>query len=388
MILGTLTIIMFAALLTVGFWVNKIMKSHNRMKYVSVALYMGISAIIILMISLSLMMGLGACDMSSFFARFSLLCTLFLMPSFYVLFVAVSIGKIRVSSLSLHFLVPLLYIILTLCLGFYASTVDGVQSNRIVKFCLSYGFNTFMSAQIVYYIISMSVVFSRYKFYMSNYFADKKYTDFPFVVNVSRLFSFVILIVVTLLAIRLNTLVRHIEISLIYCFLFYMVDVILGYTLSRTKAKGLPDDPELDVKELTLGEIQDLEDKYDELDALHATQKISVNISEVIEEWVNSKSMPYLRSKLTINEVSEEMHIPLKILSSYLNTTLGQNFNTWINTYRINHVKYLLLSTDMTLDEMASTCGFTDRSALSRIFRTMVGVTPSDYKIQNAGIKL
>lgn len=388
MTLGILTVIIFVTLFTDGYWINKIVKSHNRMKIMCTALFMGVSAIVMMMISVVIMMGLGVCDMTYFFPRFSMLSALFLLPLLFNLFSIVSVGERVGPQMSIHFFVPLAYIVVAIMLGVFASGATEENQNMIVKFCLSYGFNIFFCLQIVYYIIRISYVFSRYRHVMSNYFVDKKYTDFAYVIGTIRVFTLVLCIVVSLLAIRLNSLVGNIVPCLIYCLLFYIVNVSLGYCLCHCKAKGLPHDPSMDITSLTLSEIQELEDKFDTLDSLRETQKATVNISEIIEKWVGDKSMPYLRSKLTINDVADEMHIPLKILSSYLNTTLGQNFNTWINSHRINHVKYLLLSSDMTLDEIASVCGFTDRSALSRIFRTMVGVTPSEYKSQNAGIKL
>ena len=77
------------------------------------------------------------------------------------------------------------------------------------------------------------------------------------------------------------------------------------------------------------------------------------------------------------------MGIPTVMLSSYLNKMLDMNFNQWINTYRITHVKHLLLTTNSTLDEIAEATGFTTRSLLSRHFKTLEGTSPSEFRIMH-----
>ena len=56
------------------------------------------------------------------------------------------------------------------------------------------------------------------------------------------------------------------------------------------------------------------------------------------------------------------------------------NFNQWVNQYRLREVKLRLLSSDLSLDEIAYECGFGDRSVMSRVFKAAEGISPSEFR--------
>jgi len=47
---------------------------------------------------------------------------------------------------------------------------------------------------------------------------------------------------------------------------------------------------------------------------------------------------------------------------------------------RINKAKQLLVSTQLSMKQIASNCGIQNEYYFSRIFRNRVGVTPSKYR--------
>lgn len=387
MTLGILTALMTLTICLVGYWTQKIMTSGNKLKGVCTAFYMIISSIILLMILLTTMLGLKVCKTMSFFSYTTLLSTLYILPLFYSLFYTFCYGKKITTKMYWHFAVPFIYSTISMGLILYESYFTSPALKNIVQlYCIS-GYNIFIGLQVVYYLTTMSIILYNYKHVMSNFYSDKTNTDYTLVLVTTRLYTCVFIIVISILSIRMSTIYGSLPISIFYSILFILIIASFGYVISHIKCYGLPDAEGMEIKDMTLEQIEALEAKYDSLDAIRESQKMSVNIGDTIDQWINDKNKPYLRSKLTINDVSEEMHIPLKILSSYLNTTLGMNFNTWINTHRIGHVKLLLLTTDMTLDEISAECGFTDRSALSRIFRSMEGLTPSEYKRENLELK-
>jgi transcriptional regulator GlxA family with amidase domain len=50
---------------------------------------------------------------------------------------------------------------------------------------------------------------------------------------------------------------------------------------------------------------------------------------------------------------------------------------------RLEEAKKLLLETDYTLDTIASLCGYENGSYLGRVFRSKVGINPSDFRRNN-----
>ena len=53
-----------------------------------------------------------------------------------------------------------------------------------------------------------------------------------------------------------------------------------------------------------------------------------------------------------------------------------------ITQSRIEHAKYLLSSTDMTVSCISSICGYNNDVHFMRIFKKEMGVTPSGYRKQ------
>lgn len=116
-------------------------------------------------------------------------------------------------------------------------------------------------------------------------------------------------------------------------------------------------------------------------EGLHDTKQTLPNIEERVTAWKNLKSRPYCQEGLTLRDAAREMSLDPRLLSSFVNSMYKMNFNAWINTLRINEAKRLMRSQpSMTMVEIASRTGFTDSSAMSKIFKKQEGITPSQYR--------
>ena len=75
------------------------------------------------------------------------------------------------------------------------------------------------------------------------------------------------------------------------------------------------------------------------------------------------------------------MGIDQRLLSGFINNMYRMNFNAWINMLRIEEVKRLISKRpEMTLVDIAAHTGFTDSSAMSKVFKKSESITPSQYK--------
>lgn len=103
---------------------------------------------------------------------------------------------------------------------------------------------------------------------------------------------------------------------------------------------------------------------------------------ELISAWVNLPDKPFLKSGITLDEVSQVVKIPQRKLSKYINGEYGMNFNSWINQLKIAEVKRELENRDKntTLTEIAFRCGFVDLASMSNAFKKITGVPPSAFK--------
>ena len=105
------------------------------------------------------------------------------------------------------------------------------------------------------------------------------------------------------------------------------------------------------------------------------------NIDSLVKKWSSDPSKPYLRDGITVAAAAEEMGIGCRILSDFLNSIYGMNFNSWINGLRIDEARRILEKSPATpVSNVAAMTGFADASACSKAFRKFAGMTISQYR--------
>ena len=98
------------------------------------------------------------------------------------------------------------------------------------------------------------------------------------------------------------------------------------------------------------------------------------------------KILSYLQENhtadLTLQAVAREFGYHEKYLSKVLHETAGMNFRRLLCLYRVNHARELLSRTEYskTVSEIAMEVGFDALTTFNRVFKAMVGMTPSQYR--------
>lgn len=114
------------------------------------------------------------------------------------------------------------------------------------------------------------------------------------------------------------------------------------------------------------------------------TSKPSAEISSIdtiVTAWTQREDKPYLKESITIMQVAEQMGLNSRLLSNYLNSVKGRNFNAWINYLKVEETKLLLLADrSVSLSDIAYKMGFTDLASMSKIFKSIEGMPPSVYR--------
>lgn len=93
-------------------------------------------------------------------------------------------------------------------------------------------------------------------------------------------------------------------------------------------------------------------------------------------------------SNLTLSSVSREIGVSKFVLSHGFSATFGCNFSTYLKTLRIDHAKMLLHTTRKTITDVAYSCGFESECTFYRAFKEQTGVTPKQYRMNAATMKL
>ncbi|MBP5289036.1 MAG: helix-turn-helix transcriptional regulator [Clostridia bacterium] len=85
---------------------------------------------------------------------------------------------------------------------------------------------------------------------------------------------------------------------------------------------------------------------------------------------------------ITLSQAAQALNYNKYYISHVIGETLGCNFRSLINSYRVGMAQNLLLSTNKTVGEITSDCGFKNQSSFNRIFLKYAGMTPSAYRRQ------
>lgn len=213
-----------------------------------------------------------------------------------------------------------------------------------------------------------------------NFFSDREMSDCSSVRGICQTAITVGVIFYLVLLLSYNSFADNLGWTCTVVILMCIEIHILGYSLYKVKGVAAPADFVWTPTNLSLEKMEALEQRFKESKELLSVENATKNISAVIDKWLDAPNPSYLNAGITLTQTAYEMKIPANLLSGYINRTLDMNFNQWINSYRLKHVKYLLSTTNKTLDEIAELSGFTNRSFLSRTFKAHEGITPSEYR--------
>lgn len=128
-------------------------------------------------------------------------------------------------------------------------------------------------------------------------------------------------------------------------------------------------------KELALTEILQALITY-----VQSAEAISLTRFTDIQLLENYLSQHYTE-KLTLKRISDDLGFGTTKLCALAKTLSKGHSLTWlIANYRINAAKKLLSNSDKTISEIALLIGYEDYNYFTKVFKNIVGITPSHYR--------
>lgn len=104
-------------------------------------------------------------------------------------------------------------------------------------------------------------------------------------------------------------------------------------------------------------------------------------IESKVREWEQRPDKPWCKEDVSLYNVSDQMRVSTRVLSSYINSVKVMNFNTWINSLRVEEIKHLLdKDPDIDFYDLMIASGFSSRASLSRAVKTQTGRTLSELR--------
>ncbi|WP_170067787.1 helix-turn-helix domain-containing protein [Neolewinella xylanilytica] len=106
------------------------------------------------------------------------------------------------------------------------------------------------------------------------------------------------------------------------------------------------------------------------------------HLFETVDRHVRGQK-PYLDPQLTIANLSEALRISERNLSRIINSGSGQHFNRYINRYRVEHAKRLLLDEaydHYNMEGIAAESGFNNKATFYQAFKRYSKLSPGTLR--------
>jgi Bacterial regulatory helix-turn-helix proteins, AraC family./Glycosyl hydrolases family 39. len=98
-----------------------------------------------------------------------------------------------------------------------------------------------------------------------------------------------------------------------------------------------------------------------------------------LKEILNYIEKNYMFSP-TLNDVASHFGYTPQYFSAFFNKQMNQNYQTYLDTLRINKNFHLLHNSDITLEDIAQASGFSDYRSYIRAFKNIYFMTPSEFR--------
>ncbi len=105
-----------------------------------------------------------------------------------------------------------------------------------------------------------------------------------------------------------------------------------------------------------------------------------------VREWMNVNK-PYLTPSLTLDKLSQMIDVPSRTLSQIINRQFNCNFFEFVNIYRIEEAKVILLNPEnkhKSVIDVMYDAGFNSKATFNTLFKKKVGTTPSKFRSSHA----
>ena len=91
---------------------------------------------------------------------------------------------------------------------------------------------------------------------------------------------------------------------------------------------------------------------------------------------------------ISLSSIANHFGIGKYALSRIFSNVLDCNFITYINSLRISYSRTLLVNTDMNITRVAIESGFNNQQTFNRIFKSIEGCTPKEYRQTHTEINI
>ncbi len=293
-----------------------------------------------------------------------------------------------VSSLSIEIfrlkMSQLLHLLPMIAVAVHRSTIDvvpfGSPSNLAENPSFIYNkiyFSLLIISLFVYWFFSLKLILKHRKkipFQFSNYTAKNSLSWLVFVLSLFLIlfvsdFVFTFLIrVLELKVIKISFLYLNLTLFT-FIMIFFGINQSSIYKTGKIAAKG-----------------NDIPDNQENNDLKPARSVLNDNqieeLTNTILQYLKTKK-PYLNAEYSLQMMADDLNISRHKLSETINSGQKKNFYKFINEFRVQEVKEMLVNpafNHYSVLGVGLECGFNSKSSFNRIFKEETGYTPTEFK--------
>nr|WP_315232853.1 helix-turn-helix domain-containing protein [uncultured Flavobacterium sp.] len=333
---------------------------------------------------------ISAIDLSGFFVTdyiqdyldlmiFRWTICLLAMPLFYLYVLSVCYSDFRLKWKHLLHLLPILLVNLVFIPRLYlASNADmKLLSGDLEHMPEIYLIQILIEFQYVFYIVSAFLILKKYReIYLENY-TNPSTSTYKYLFQMTTVF----LIAHGLVA--LKNLLRYSDYRQMFLWLNVVVGSVALFITCWLVMKAL-NHPELfrginSKLQLTKDILPEVEEKTASKNV--QDDAVSSQIS-ILKQYMAQKE-PFLDPSLTIQELANQIDIPVRDLSVLINHHIDQHFFDFVNEYRIQKAMGILKDqsrSQLTVLEILYEVGFNSKSSFNTSFKKHTNLTPTAYR--------
>ncbi|QZK89934.1 AraC family transcriptional regulator [Flavobacterium sp. CHNK8] len=304
---------------------------------------------------------------------------LFGMPLFYLSVLAVCYSDFRLKWKHALHSIPFLLVNLVFIPRIYLSNY--IERDTFVTILNQmpeiYLIQILIEFQYVFYIVSVFIILKKYReIYLENY-ADSSTATYKWLFQITCVF----LIAHSIVA--LKNILRYTGFREMFLWINVLVGAVALLITCWFIMKAL-NHPELfrgvnSKLKLAKDILPEVEEKTECKDVHN--NAISSKISK-LKQYMDDKE-PYLDQSLTIQELANQINIPVRDLSVLINHHMNQHFFDFVNEYRIKKAMGILKDhskSQLTVLEILYEVGFNSKSSFNTSFKKYTNLTPTAYR--------
>ena len=302
------------------------------------------------------------------------------MPLIYLYVLAVCYNDFKLRWKHLIYTLPFVVMNLVLMPRFYLQS--GIEKEQFIanfnQMSEIYFFQILIEFQYWFYIISIFLVLKKYrKIYLENY-TNPSSSTYKWLFQMNCVFVVMHSITASKNLLR-YTASREIFLwgnVLMVCGALFVICWFVMKALNHPELfRGI--NSEIELTKDFLPQESDVVDKI-----ISNQDEITSSKIAALKNYMTEKE-PYLDPSLTIQELSNQIDIPVRDLSVLINHYMDKQFFDFVNEYRIQKAMNILKDqskSQLTVLEILYEVGFNSKSSFNTSFKKYTNLTPTAYR--------